>query len=68
MRDINDIMPKLPPNYFGVVSNFNPDKMMKKEFLKTFPFNSKWHTVLKENDSLVIDGKNIIKHSAKRYT
>ena len=69
MRDINDILPKLPKKTFGAVMNFYPDKGTQKNLLKTLPYDSKWHTILRESkDVLNIDGVDIRQHGKRRYT
>lgn len=68
MRDINKILPKLPKNYFGALLNFVPNKAEANEILKTFPYDSKWHTLLQDTNSMIIDGRIIRKQNAERFT
>ena len=68
MKNINDVMPKLPKNHFGAVLNYIPSRPEIKQLVKTFPFDSKWHTVISHEKTLCIDGKMIRQRSAKSYT
>lgn len=68
MKDINDLMPKLPKNSFAALLNFIPNKAEAHQLLKTFPFDSRWHTFDNSKDSVVIDGKTTLKQNAKRFT
>lgn len=70
LKDINDIMPKIPGLRWGVVTNFKADKNKLQELDKMMPNDKKWHTlfetpdfdaVLKHYlnaDQILIDGVN----------
>lgn len=68
LKNINDRMPKLPPSSFGALMNFTPNKAEQNELLRTFPYDSRWHTFFNEKDQVTIDEKTILKQNAKRYT
>ena len=68
MKDINDIMPKVPNMKWGALMNKAPTNEKFEEMNKIFPSNGKWHTVFEENDSVTIDGKQIWKKSSDKWT
>ena len=45
MKDINDIMPKVPNMRWGALMNKPPTNKKFEEMNKIFPDNGKWHTV-----------------------
>lgn len=68
MKDINKILPELPPNSYATISNFPLSPAEIKETSRMFRFDSKWHTLFNEKDSITIDGKTLLKQNAKRFT
>ena len=50
MKDINDIMPKVPNMRWGALLNKFPTNSKIEEMNKIFPDNGKWHTVFEENE------------------
>ena len=48
MKDINDIMPKVPNMRWGALMNKAPTNDKVEEMNKIFPSNGKWHTVFEE--------------------
>lgn len=68
MRDINKLLPKLPKNSYATISNFPLSQAEIKETSKMFRFDSKWHTLYNEKDSITIDGKTLLKQNAERFT
>ena len=60
MKDINDIMPKVPNMRWGALMNKAPTSEKVEEMNKIFPDNGKWHTVFEEQDQITIDGKEIL--------
>ncbi|WP_299291718.1 hypothetical protein [Nitrosopumilus sp.] len=68
MKDINDIMPKVPNMKWGALMNKPPTNEKFEEMNKIFPSNGKWHTVFEENDSVTIDGKQIWKKNSDKWT
>lgn len=68
MRDINDIMPKIPNMRWGALLNKTPTNKKIQEMNKIFQSNGRWHTVFEEEDSVIIDGKQIRKADPKRWT
>lgn len=68
MKDINDIMPKIPHMRWGALMNKAPTNDKVEEMNKIFPSNGKWHTVFEEKDRITIDGKEIRKKDPTKWT
>ena len=68
MRDINDIMPKIPDMRWGALMNRPPTKNRVTEMDKIFPDNGKWHTIFEEEDQIAIDGRQIRKKDLNKWT
>jgi hypothetical protein len=68
MKDINDIMPKIPNLRWGALMNKAPTNEKVKEMNRIFPDNGKWHTVYEEQNQITIDGKQIWKKDPKKWT
>lgn len=68
MKDINDIMPKVPNMQWGALLNKFPTNRRIEEMNKIFPANGKWHTVFEEEDLVYIDGKQIWKKDPQSWT
>ena len=68
MKDINDIMPKIPNMRWGALMNKAPTSEKVKEMNKIFPDNGRWHTVFEEQDQITIDGKEIRKKDPTKWT
>ena len=61
MKDINEVMPKIPQMKWGALMNRAPTNNSVKELDKIFPHNGKWHTVFEEKHHTYIDGKGVWK-------
>ncbi len=68
MKDINDIMPKIPNMRWGALLNRPPTNDKVEEMNKMFPHNGKWHTVFEEQDQVIVDGKRIWKKDPEKWT
>ena len=68
MKDINEIMPKIPNMKWGALMNKYPTNKKVDEMNKIFPSNGKWHTVFEEKDQVHIDGRRVWKKDAKSWT
>jgi hypothetical protein len=68
MKDINNIMPKIPNMRWGALMNQPPTSDKVKEMNKIFPSNGKWHTIFEEKESVTIDGKEIRKKDPTKWT
>ncbi len=68
MKDINDIMPKVPNMRWGALMNKAPTSEKVEEMNKIFPNNGRWHTVFEEQDQVTVDGKEIRKKNPDKWT
>ena len=68
MRDINDIMPRIPHMKWGALTNHQPTNKRLEEMSAIFPANGKWHTVFEEDNQVTIDGKRIWKKRSEAWT
>lgn len=68
MKDINDIMPKIPNMRWGALLNKPPTNDKVEEMNKMFPHNGKWHTVFEEKDQVIVDGKRVWKKDPEKWT
>ena len=68
MKDINDIMPRVPNMRWGALMNKAPTSDKVKEMNKIFPDNGKWHTIFEEQDTITIDGKEIRQKNPDKWT
>ena len=68
MKDINDVLPKVPNMKWGALMNKAPTNDKVEELNKIFPANGKWHTVFEETDHTYIDGNLIWKKAKKDWT
>lgn len=68
MRDINEIMPRIPNMKWGALTNLRPTPRRVEEMSNIFPANGKWHTVFDEKDQVTIDGKRIWKKNLEDWT
>lgn len=68
MRDINEIMPKIPNMKWGALMNRPPTNDRVEQMNSIFPANGRWHTVFEERDQIHIDGKRVWKKDPKSWT
>ena len=68
MKNINDVLPKVPNMKWGALMNKAPTNDKVEELNKIFPANGKWHTVFEETDHTYIDGNLIWKKDKKDWT
>ncbi|MDA7943974.1 MAG: hypothetical protein MPJ06_08265 [Nitrosopumilus sp.] len=68
MRDINDILPRIPDMKWGALMNRPPTHDRVDEMNRIFPDNGRWHTVFEESDQVVIDGRVIRKRDPSKWT
>ncbi|HEV2193742.1 MAG TPA: hypothetical protein VGR54_09015 [Nitrosopumilaceae archaeon] len=68
MKDINEIMPKLPDMRWGALLNKYPTNDKVKQMNKIFPHNGKWHTVFEEEEQMFVDGVRIWKKDMNAWT
>jgi hypothetical protein len=68
MKDINEIMPKMPAMRWGALLNKYPTNDKVKQMNKIFPHNGKWHTVFEEDEQVFVDGVRIWKKDMNAWT
>lgn len=68
MKDINEIMPKIPSMRWGALLNKYPTNDKVKQMNKIFPHNGKWHTIFEEEEQLFVDGVRIWKKDMDAWT
>ena len=68
MKDINDIMPKIPNMKWGALLNKKPSSKKIDDLNNLFPHNGKWHTVFEEKDIACIDGVRVFKKDKESWT
>ena len=68
MKDINDIMPKVPNMKWGALMNKPPTNEKFKEMNKIVPDNGIWHTIFEEKNAITIDGKEVLKKDPNKWT
>ena len=68
MRDINEIMPKVPNMKWGALTNAFPTNDKIKEMDTLFPHDGRWHTVFEEPEQVFVDGVRIWKKDADKLS
>jgi len=68
MKDINEIMPKIPYMKWGALMNKYPSHKKVEYMNNIFPHNGKWHTIFEEKDQVHVDGKTIRKKDLNSWT
>ena len=68
MRDINEIMPKVPNMKWGALTNAFPTNAKIKEMDTLFPHDGRWHTVFEEPEQVFVDGVRIWKKDADKLS
>jgi len=68
MKDINEIMPKIPSMRWGALLNKYPTNDKVKQMNKIFPHNGKWHTVFEEEEQMFVDGVRVWKKDMDAWT
>lgn len=68
MRDINEIMPKIPNMKWGALTNKYPTNNNVKELDKMLPHDKKWHTVFDYEDQVYVDDVRVWKKDKKAWT
>jgi|TARA_B100000959_G_scaffold272622_1_gene322180 hypothetical protein len=68
MKDINEIMPKIPNMKWGALLNKKPSSKKIDDLNNLFPHNGKWHTVFEEKDVAYIDGVRVFKKDKESWT
>ena len=68
MKDINEIMPKIPSMRWGALMNKYPTNDKVTQMNQIFPHNGKWHTVFEEDEQMFVDGVRIWKKDMNAWT
>ncbi len=68
MRDINDFMPKIPNMRWGALMNYHPENSEIRKINKLMPNDKKWHTILKDENQVSVDGKDIRNRTPESMT
>jgi hypothetical protein len=68
MRDINDIMPKIPNMKWGALTNKYPTNKNVKDLDTMLPHDKKWHTVFDFDDHVYVDDVRVAKKEKKSWT
>lgn len=68
MRDINDIMPKIKNMRWGALTNMPPTNQKIHYIDHVLPHNGRWHTIFEDDNAVTIDGTEVRKHNAERWT
>lgn len=68
MRNINEIMPKIPGMKWGSVSNFPPTKANFKEMDRLLPHDKKWHMLFELPGEMIIDGISVRRKTLESMT
>jgi hypothetical protein len=68
MRDINDMLPKIPNMRWGALTNRPPTNQRVEEMNRLFPHNGRWHTVFEERDHVFVDGRRVWKKDPAKWT
>jgi len=68
MKDINEIMPRIPDMRWGALLNKYPTNDKVRQMNKIFPHNGKWHTVFEEEEQVFVDGVRIWKKDKSAWT
>jgi len=67
MRDINEVMPKIPNMKWGALMNKMPTNKKVREMNKMFPSDGRWHTVFEEEKQIFVDGFRVWKKDPKSW-
>lgn len=69
MKDINDLMPKIPNMRWGALMNKPPESAAQlRELDKFMPDDKKWHTIFEDSNEVIFDNKVIRKRTAESMT
>ena len=68
MKDINDLMPKIPGLKWGALTNLYPTRQVYQKLDKLLPHDKRWHTVFDTPDSTIVDDIPIVKKSRESMT
>lgn len=65
MRDINEVMPKIPNMKWGALLNKRPTNKRIRELDLMLPHDKRWHTVFDIEDQVYVDNVQIDKSDSR---
>ena len=68
MRDINEIMPKIPNMRWGALLNREPTNKKVKQLDKMLPHDKRWHTVFEDQEAVYVDEVRVKKDDPNKWT
>lgn len=68
MKDINDVMPRIPGMSWGAVTNLSPKIQNIKMLDQMLKHDNKWHMVIDTPNSTIVDHVPVVKKNAKSMT
>jgi hypothetical protein len=68
MKDINDILPKIPNMQWGALTNIFPTNANLNYLNKLLPHDKKWHIILESKESVDVDGVTIRRKTRESMT
>jgi hypothetical protein len=68
LKDINELMPKIPGMRWGAIINFWPTSPKLKMLAQTLPHDKRWHTVFETQDCIIVDDIPIVKKTKESMT
>ncbi len=68
MKDLNDLMPKIPNMRWGAVTNFTPTNEKIKELDRMLPSDRKWHSIIESPGMVDVDGVTIRRKTRESMT
>ena len=68
MKDINEIMPKIPNMRWGALMNYHPTNPEIKQLNRMMPHDKRWHTIIQDENSTHFDNKTIRNRTAESMT
>lgn len=68
MKDINDLMPKIPNMRWGALMNWHPHNAELRQLDKMMPNDRKWHTIIRDQGQTIFDNRVIRDRTAESMT
>ncbi|MBI2006022.1 MAG: hypothetical protein HYS75_01920 [Nitrosopumilales archaeon] len=68
MKDINEIMPRIPNMRWGALLNRAPTNKKVKQLDRMLPHDKRWHTVFEDQDTVYVDDVRVKKEELEKWT
>jgi len=68
MKDINEIMPRIPNMRWGALLNRVPTNKKVKQLDRMLPHDKRWHTVFEDQDTVYVDDVSVKKEEPEKWT